>query len=185
MLLRWKTLNTCVLWKILLLVKKYTYEESTSETESARIAVYGNMATVSGHGSLRLGNLLHNSHCKQKCSNMATHVTWKHSLWRYSTSHFSEIGVNGGRNYPDCGTKADQAEGRLRMLKAKNKKLWKALGTKDSDITRSHIIHPHDPYHYTTSPAKSAIWPTSFCLTPTHTGDSQLWKKTWTNFNIF
>jgi hypothetical protein len=69
------------LMKILLSVKKYTYEESMSETESARIAVYDNMAMVSGHGSLHhLCNFLRNSHCKEKCSNMATHVTWKHSV---------------------------------------------------------------------------------------------------------
>jgi hypothetical protein len=57
------------LMKILLLVAKYTYEESMSENGSAHSVVYDNMAMVSAHGShLHLYNFHHNSHCKQKCS---------------------------------------------------------------------------------------------------------------------
>lgn len=56
------------LMKILLLVEKYTYEESMSENENAHSVAYDNMVTVSGHGSLHLYNLRHNSHCKQKRS---------------------------------------------------------------------------------------------------------------------
>lgn len=51
------------------LVESYTYEESTSETASARNVAYDNKEKANDHGNHHLCNLHHNSHCEHKCSN--------------------------------------------------------------------------------------------------------------------